>query len=234
MSSACGKLGQLEAKIWKSDSSLLWELDRPQAKTQVVCKEDEFFRIRPLNLKRGAKLPIPVIISSSQLLGISRKVKKMPLNLFLFQILLSLVQIFVLSLLVSMIMICTECSDNASAHYLYSVVPLCSLHQLQLPFVFLALVSTAGQSRVAFVWNSSQSLRKTSNTSLSVSISGLLCNTIWCDKSIQMNVKQIHIILSLAISSLLSLKPFIYLKCTLYHIFTTSFWNIYIYLTSKF
>lgn len=234
MSSACGKLGQLKPQRWKSDSSLLWELARVPAKSQVVCKEDEFLRIRPLNLKRGAKLPIPVIISFSHLLGISRKKKKLPLNLFLFRILLSLVQIFVLSLSVNMLIICSEHTDNAPAHYLYSVVPLCSLHQLQLPFVFLALVSTAGQSRIAFVWNSSQSLRKISNTSLSVSISGLLCNTVWCDKSMQMNVKQIHIILNLAISSLLSLKPFIYLKCTLYHIFTTNFWNIYIYLTSKF
>ena len=138
----------------------------------------------------------------------------MPLNLFLFRILLSLVQIFVLSLSVNMLIICTEHIDNASAHCLNSVVPLRSLHQPQLPFVFLAFESTAGQSQIAFVWNSSQSLRKISNTSLSVSISGLLCNTVWCNKSIQMNVKQIHIIFSLAISSLLSLKPFINLICT--------------------
>ena len=177
MSSACGKLGQLKPQIRKSDSSLLWELARAPAKSQVVCKEDEFFRIRPLNLK-SAKLPIPVIISFSHLLGISRKKKKLPLNLFLFRILLSLVQIFVLSLSVNMLIICSEHTDNASAHYLYSVVPLCSLHQLQLPFVFLALVSTAGQSRIAFVWNSSQSLRKISNTSLSPFLG---CSVIPCD-----------------------------------------------------
>ena len=82
MSSACGKLGQLKPQRWKSDSSLLWELARVPAKSQVVCKEDEFFRIRPLNLKRGAKLPIPVIISFSHLLGISRKKKKNCLWIF--------------------------------------------------------------------------------------------------------------------------------------------------------